>query len=1166
MITSPRKNRQILRAIIMLGLFLTSVPLPNRASVNVTAAKADAGIELQANSVDKNVRSHILEAYGSLPLSFESNQGQSASQVKFLARGSGYAIFLTEEETVIKLLPSGNSDSAILNTAQDKQVDEPLQKTMPIAPARKDAAVQNHPSPKQQDVLRIKLIGANRPSRIRGVDELQFKSNYFIGKDETKWRTGISNFAKVHYEQVYVGIDMIFYGRQQQLEYDFQIAAGVNPAKITLALEGAKSLRLDAKGDLVLLVGGKEMRQRKPMAFQEINGVRQNVAVRYVRKGNKQIGFQLGRYDKSKPLVIDPVLVYGTYLGGNSTDNGNAIAVDANGSAYVTGTTISIDFPLVNPLPPGPSNSRKLFISKLNPTGTALIYSSFIGSGHSSDIARDVKVNSSGNAYVVGQTNSENFPVANAIQAQLAGGIDAYVMKLSPTGSSLVFSTYLGGMEDDVANSVAVDGNDNAIIVGLTHSTNFPVVNALQPAINRLQDAFVTKLSSTGSAFVYSTYLGGSATEAANGVATDAAGNAYVVGITQSGDFPLLNPVQGALADQTLLKSTNGGASWTTLTNGLPVAPAIYDIEIDPTQSTTLYLAANLDGAYKSTNGGTAWSVMNIPRTLPSFAQEIEIAPSNPATLFAGIFPDGLARSTNNGTTWGVFVSPFTEKNSLAVSYITEQNVYLSHFVYGAFASTDGGATFEDLNFPFPSASARCIAMHPSKQDVFYLGTDQLGIWKYAFPSWTPTGMKDRVIRFIVVDPSNPNTLYTSSTSNLSKSTDGGATWINISAGVTDLTLAETLAIDPSNSSVLYVGTRSSQIYKSGNGGTTWNKLFENRFGGVIRKIEIDPNSPNTLYVGADVAGDAFVTKINPTGSAMMFSTYFGGRGSDRGEAIAIDPSGNPIIVGNTGAVDLPTTSLQQAHGGSGDAFVAKFDIANHTLVYSTYVGGNGNDSATDIAVDTLGNAYITGSTVSTNFPVTADAIPLPNNGACPTSACTQAFLTKLNANGSGYIYSTYLGGSGLDIARGVAVDLANNAYVTGLTNSIDFPTTPNAFDRELTGIQSTDAFIVKIAEGTPFPICLKDDTNGHVLRVNTSVGEFEFVNCRKGWSVRGRLNALINGCKTELTSVGKTGLRISALINTCTRRGSASVIVDGKSYSIADPNITNSDCNCSAQ
>jgi photosystem II stability/assembly factor-like uncharacterized protein len=1144
-------------------LFLTMPLLPGRVSVNVIAANAGAGIELPANSVDKNARAHILESYGSLPLSFESNQGQSASQVKFLARGSGYAIFLTEEETVIKLLSSDHSDAA-----PDTQTGNPLPKHVLEKSVKKN--VVSKKTSAQKDVLRIKLVGANRPAQIRGVDELLYKSNYFTGSESSAWRTGIANFAKVHYEKVYDGVDMIFYGQQQQLEYDFQIAAGVNPKKIILALEGAERLQLDAKGDLLLTVGGKEIRQRKPVAFQEINGRKQNVAVRYQRKGKNRVGFQLGRYDRSKPLVIDPVIVYGTYLGGSEFESGRAIAVDASGCAYVTGTTTSQDFPLVNPLPPGPFNSRALFISKLNPTGTALLYSSVIRCGPGSTFVYDIKVNSSGEAYIVGETESENFPTVNAIQPLPAGFIDAFIMKLSQTGSSLIYSTYLGGRYDDKANGVAVDRNHNAIIVGSTQSPNFPLAHPLQPALNRVKDAFITKLSPTGSAFVYSTYLGGTSFDDANSVATDAAGNAYVVGNTQSGDFPLMNPVQSAIAEQTLLKSTDSGATWTPLTSGLPAAPTIYDIEIDPAESSTLYLAAYLDGAYKSTNGGLNWSAVPIPREFPSLVNEIEIAPSDPSTLYAGIYPDGLARSTDSGVNWGPGLGNLVEKNTLVVSPAIATNLYRSDFQYSTSGSTDGGDTFDSLGFPFPGATARCLAINPSKPDIVYVGTDYLGIWKYTSNAvgnvWSQVNSLSPIVNLIVIDPSNPNTLYANSTGGLRKSTNGGATWVVINAGLNDPGRVETLAVDPSNSSVIYAGARSGFVYKSVNGGTTWNKLRENPIGGGVQKIEIDPNSPDTIYIGGSVGGDDFVTKIDPTGSVLMFSTYFGGKGNELPASIAIDPSGNPIIAGSTGSLDLPATTLQQSYKGSGDAFVAKFDIASQTLAYATYLGGTSSDSASDVAVDAFGNVYVAGSTSSTNFPTTPDAIPLPNNGACATPGCFRAFLTKLNANGSAYLYSTYLGGSVGDFGMGVAVDLANNAYVTGRTHSTDFPTTPNAFDRELSGVQSADAFIVKIAESTPFPICLKDDTNGNVLRVNTRDGEFEFVNCRKGWSVRGRLSALINGCKTQLTSVGKTGPRISALINTCTRQGNATVMIDGKTYSIADPSLTTNDCNCLPQ
>lgn len=312
---SIKKNTRILRAILLLLIFLTTVVLPNRALIPVSAAPMPEGIDLPKDSVDKNAQAHILEAYGSLPMSFESNQGQSAAQVKFLAKGNGYNIFLTEDETVIKLVTPESADSAKENKIQDAKMDNLSPENLPVTSAKKDV-VNPKQMPSQEGVLRMKLVGANRPSQIRGVDQLEFKSNYFTGKDQSAWHTGVSNFAKVQYEKVYDGVDMIFYGQQQQLEYDFQVAAGVNPAKIMMALDGAQRLRLDTNGDLLMTVGGKEIRQKKPVAFQEVNGNKKNVAVRYVRKGKNRLGFQVGPYDKSKPLIIDPVLIYSTFLGG----------------------------------------------------------------------------------------------------------------------------------------------------------------------------------------------------------------------------------------------------------------------------------------------------------------------------------------------------------------------------------------------------------------------------------------------------------------------------------------------------------------------------------------------------------------------------------------------------------------------------------------------------------------------------------------------------------------------------------------------------------------------------------------------------------------------------------------------------------------------------------
>jgi Beta-propeller repeat len=699
---------------------------------------------------DQATQGKILQRYGKLPLSFEANQGQADTRVKFLSRGSGYTLFLT-------------SDEAIFSLRGDKAKDEASGVSRQLRPSPAVLATNA--------VLQMKLVKANRAAKVTGTDELPGTSNYFIGNDPAKWRGNVPTYSKVKYEEIYSGIDLVYYGNQRQLEYDFVVAPGADPSRIRLKFRRAGKFRIDDKGDLVLGADGDEVRLQKPQVYQYANGTRKAVEGHYWMAGANTISFRVAAYDRSKPLVIDPVLVYSTYLGGSGEDAGYGIAVDTSGNAYVTGYTLSTDFPII----PGAfqttcgggcnytNDTRDVFVSKLNASGSALIYSTYLG-GSGADVGFGIAVDSSGDAYVIGRTNSTDFPTMNPFQAAYAGGqFDAFVAKLNPTGSALVYSTYLGGNAYDSGQGIAVDTVGNAYVTGATQSANFPTMNPLQPAFTILTDVFVAQLSPSGSALVYSTYLGGSNGFAVGrAIAIDSLGEAYVTGDTDATDFP---------------------------------------------------------------------------------------------------------------------VTP------------------------GAFQTTCGGCS--------------------------------------------------------------------------------------LLTGVTD----------------------------------------------------------------------AFVTKLNPTGSALVYSTYLGGAGYDFGYGIAVDSSGDAYVTGVTESTNFPTINpLQPTFGGSSccNAFVTKLNPTGSALVYSTYLGGSGNnvgDQGYGIAVDSSGDAYVTGLTTSTDFP-TMNPLQLANAGN------EDAFMAKLNLTGSALVYSTYLGGSDKDEGYGVAVDSSGNAYVTGWTQSTNFPTM-NSLQPNYAG--GNDAFVAKI-------------------------------------------------------------------------------------------------------
>jgi hypothetical protein len=447
----------------------------------------------------------LAEQLPKLPLSFEKNQGQADSRVDFLSRGRGYTLFLTPREAVLRL---------------------------------------------GSDVLRMKLAGANRSSKAEGQELLPGRSSYFIGNDAAQWRTGIANYRRVAYPEVYPGIDLVYYGNQRQLEYDFVVKPGADLRRIRLQFAGAKRVRTEAGGDIVIETTSGEIRERKPVVYQTVDGKRQEIAGRYVVHGT-HVAFEVANYDTGRALVIDPSLVYSTYLGGTGgADVIRSIALDAANNAYVTGFTYSTDFPTVNARQPRFNfGNNDAFVTKISADGTTMIYSTFLG-GKGDDFGQGIAVDADGNAYVTGNTSSPNFPTSHPIQNTYSGAFDVFITKLSADGSQNLFSTYVGGRGFESAVGIAIDGQRNIYVAGNTTSMDFPSINALQPLIAGMQDAFVTKISADGTTTMFSTYLGGTGLDQAEGMGLDGNANVYVAGTTFSTDFPTENPMQARLASE----------------------------------------------------------------------------------------------------------------------------------------------------------------------------------------------------------------------------------------------------------------------------------------------------------------------------------------------------------------------------------------------------------------------------------------------------------------------------------------------------------------------------------------------------------------------------------------------------------------------------------------
>jgi hypothetical protein len=665
--------------------------------------------------------------YGKLPLSFEINQGQTDAQVKFLARGQGYTLFLTPTEAVLSL-------------------KKPQARTKASPTSVKPSFV----SETNGAMLRMQLIGANPSARILGKEALPGRVNYLIGKNPAKWRTKVPTYAKVAYNGVYPGVDLVYYGSQGQLEYDFVVAPGADPGRVKLAFQGANRIEVNPAGELILHTTSGDIRMHKPVLYQEIDGVRKPVDGGYVLKGGQSVGFQMAAYDAAHSLIIDPVLAYSTFLGGSSFDQGFGIAVDEKGQIYVTGNTNSSDFPTENALQPAFGGSGDAFVAQLTADGSALRYSTYLG-GSNSDSGLGIAVDEAGQAYVTGYTWSSDFPTENALQSELNGDLDAFVVLLTADGAELRYSTYLGGSGGESGNAIAVDRRGQAYVTGeITSSLDFPTENAVQTTFGGGEsDAFVAQFTADGRALRYATYLGGRGFDTGISIAVDKKDQAFVTGQTFSSDFPIHNALQ---------------------------------------------------------------------------------------------------------------------------------------------------STFR--------------------------------------------------------------------------------------------------------------------------------------------------------------AGDAFVAQFSADGRALRYSTYLGGSGTESGHGITVDKKGQAYVTGSTNSSDFPSeNALQPMYGGRSDAFVAQLTAEGDALLYSTYLGGSGQDQGIGIAVDKKGQVYVTGRTDSTDFPVKKALQP-------ELGGDLDAFVTQLTADGVALRCSTYLGGSGLEFSNGIAVNQRGQAYVTGFTTSADFPT-ENALQPSLNGIN--DAFVTKI-------------------------------------------------------------------------------------------------------
>ena len=964
-----------------------------------------------------------LQEPGTPSIFFEENRGQARADARFVARGASYSFAFTPQGSHVALSHSGKRLS-----------------------------------------FTTTLTGANSNPTITGEEKQIGRANYFRGDRSIK---DIPTYGRIRYDGIYPGIDLVYYGNQRELEYDFVVRPGGDSNTIALRFEGIQGLALNPQGDLLVQIHGTSLVQQKPLVYQDYGGLRETrktIGGQYRLISANTVGLDIGPYDHGKALVIDPILSYSTFLGGNGVDDARSIAVDSTGSIYITGSTTSTNFTAFGAIQPGPGNqdptadTKDAFVMKLNASGTALVYATYLG-GADDDVSNKIAVDAAGDAIIAGWTASLSFPTTAGAISRVCGVrtggscLDAFVAELNPAGSALVYSTYLGGSGDDQARGLAVDSAGNAYITGTTASTNFPVT-AGALSTDTTSGGFVTKLSGAG-AIVYSTYLGAGAgaTEPA-GIAVDSAGNAYIAGTTPSTSatgmdvfLTKLNPTgTRSLFTQFLRggKDEAAGAVAVDSSGDVYVTGKTFSINF-PTTSGVVQPAFGGGPLFRSADAATTWNIASAGITRASL-YALAVAPRSPSTIFAGADDDNggdVFKSTDGGSNWVAVSVGLTDArvHAIAVDPSTAATVYVGTRSAGVFKSTNGGASWSPTSLKAGFVTA--LAVDPVTPATVYAGTDS-GFYKSTDGGTTWAGSNNALaastIHNIVIDPAAPANLYAATSTGVYKSANGGATWVSANSGIFDENV-NAVAVSPRNPALLFAATDSYGIFRSLNSGRFWlsanSGIPISTAGSTVSALTVDPTS-GTVYAAV---GQSNLSRIYKSSDGVTWAPA--GLASAQVSAITVN--------GNSDTITAATV------GGS-EAFVAKWN-ASGTLVYSTYLGSYRDDAANAIAVDSAGNVVIAGTTSSINFPV-ANAIQSVFAGG--SDLVTDAFAAKLNPSAGSILWSTYLGGASDDFARAVAVDSNDNVYVAGQTGSMDFPTV-SAYVANRPGI--LNGFVAKIAD-----------------------------------------------------------------------------------------------------
>jgi hypothetical protein len=994
---SLRFGGHVLKVCAVIPAFLISIC----GGAFVSAAEADSSTV-------------VMQKYAQLPLSFERH-GDS----EFVVRGQGYAIDIHGPRATIVLPVAGASHAVGMEFVHGRRV----------------AAI---------------------PER-----ELPGRVNYIIGKDPRLWRLGLPAYERVTYGNLYPSIDVVYYGNQKELEFDLVLKPGADVRAIRMRFSGTGEVHTDPSGSLML----GDLRLKVPTVIQG----KKSIPARYKIRSNGEVGFEVGIYDRRQPLVIDPTLVYSTRLGGGNGSNGgqgHAIALDVSGNAYIAGSTYASDFPVANAAFVGYDANGDAFISKINSTGTALIYSTYIG-GSNYEEFRGIAVDSTGAAWATGYTSSTDFPLLTPFQSTLGGPSNAVVVKLSPSGA-LAYSTFLGGPGPDLGYSLAVDPFGNAYVTGYA-SLGFPTTAGVYETVNQgSADAFVTKFS-PGGGLLWSTFIGGTNYDYASGIAADSFGNTYITGSTYSLSFPSA-PLGGAqpanrgngdafvaklnFNGSALIYFTFLGGSGTESTQGIAVGPTS-GIAVIAGQTTSVDLTTSL-GAVQSTNAGG----------FDGFVAKLNAAGS--AFLYTTYlggnrndFIQGLAVDPSGNA----YLTGYTDSNSFPTNAAIQSAMQGNST--SLFRSLNIGASWTpfDANIPgtvsaiLPdSANAGTIVV--STENGIYRTTNGGGVWTQTFPSSLNLSRS----------PANPATIYGVSGSAIYQSINGGVTW-NFRGSLPQCCATDIVA-DPANAGTAYVfGFSPFGVLKTVNNGTSWSSA-NTGLPASQNVRQLVAGSDGSLYVGLDSA----VGGVNSGGvykSANQGVTWAAANNGLHSN-FSVPPQGlavaatNPSVVYVTDYFTLYESTnggtnwvtVGSLPGGSNALAISRTDPA--TLYFGAYYSTNQMFVSTNSGVTWTPSS---GLGVAAIYRIVAD--PLNATGAYALGYTThEAIVAKIDTTGQHLLYSTYLGdGSyGFGIVTNGAGDAFVTGYVAGFPYNPEFPVTPGALqsNRNL-----TDSFVARISDAT---------------------------------------------------------------------------------------------------